>query len=109
MISQYFTRYEAARRAVKAHQADRALLIPELLPGAYQVYRSLSAAKRAGTEATWQCETLAKPSAVLHDLQAFLGPPSKVYVSLSEKPTFLLHDLVIPSPEDWAKLKARDK
>lgn len=107
--SQYFIHYESAKRALKAQQADRALLIPELFPGAQQVSRSLSAAKRAGREATWQCETLAKPSDILRDLQAVAGPDSRVFVSLSQKPTFLLRDIVIPSPEDWAKIEARDK
>lgn len=74
-----------------------------------QIVPSLRAAKAAGKESAWGRETYAKPSAVLQKLQAFFGSGSKVYVSLSQQPTFLLRDVVIPSPEEWAKIEARGK
>jgi hypothetical protein len=78
--------------------------LPRVKP--FQIISSLRGAKAAGREAVWGRETYAKPSAVLSDLQAFAGPGSKVYVSLSQQPTFLLHDIVIPSPKDWAEIEA---
>jgi hypothetical protein len=103
----YFADFEDAERERKFQQTKRARYIPELLP--YQIPRSLLAARKFEREARWRCEAFAKPTEILDELQAVAGPGSRVYVSLSQQPTFLLHDIVIPSPEDWAKIEARDK
>lgn len=103
----WFADFEDAEREPKFQQTKRARYIPELLP--YQIPRSLLAARKFEKEARWRCEAFAKPTEILDELQAIAGPGSRVYVSLSQKPTFLLRDIVIPSSEDWAKIEARDK
>ena len=104
---QHFNDYERAKRKLEALQADRARFIPDLLP--HLVGQSLLAAKVAGRETGWRCETLAKPSEILRDLQAVADPGSRVYISLSQQPTFLLRDIVVPSPKDWAAIEARGR
>jgi len=91
------------RRPVRMTQFDLPFLHP------HQVAQGLFAAKMAGREATWGCEVSAKPSQIFGDLQAVLGLGFKMYVSLSQQPTFVLHDIVVPSPEEWAKIEARNR
>jgi hypothetical protein len=103
----FFIYYDDAERERKRQQAARARFIPELLP--HQVAQSLFAAKGIERKARWRCETFATPTEILRDLQAVVGPGSRVYVSLSQQRTFLLHDIVVPSPEEWAAIKATGK
>jgi hypothetical protein len=73
----------------------------------FQVAPSLLSAKTFGREASWRRETFAKPTEILRELQDVAGLGPRVYVSLSQQPTFLLHDVVIPSLEDLATIEAR--
>lgn len=103
--------HDYSRKRSQPSQPSQVKKIKYILPRvcSNQIVPSLRAAKSAGKEAAWGCETYAKPSAVFQDLQSFFGPGSKIYVSLSQQPTFLLRDVVVPSPEEWAKIEARGK
>lgn len=103
--------HDYSRKRSQPSQPSQVKKIKYILPRvcSNQVVPSLEAAKAAGKEAEWGRETYARPSAVLQDLQSFFGPGSKIYVSLSQQPTFLLRDVVVPSPEEWAKIEARGK
>ena len=102
---------EYTRKRSQPFQPPKAKKVKYVLPRvcSTQIVPSLKSAKAAGKESAWGRETYAKPSAVLQELQAFFGQASKVYVSLSQQPTFLLRDVVVPSPEEWAKIEARAK
>lgn len=80
-------------------------LIPDL--PFWQVTESLHGAKVAGRAVIWGCHTFAKPTEILREFQKVDGPSSPVYVSVSQQPTFLLQDVVAPSPKDRAEIEER--
>jgi hypothetical protein len=91
----------------KKREADRVRYIVRHEP--HEMMVSLSVAKAAGTKKMWGwgCNVYGKPNEVLRDLKKVAGHGSEVYISLSQRPTFWLHDVVIPSPSDWATIEAK--
>jgi hypothetical protein len=99
----WYTDYDHGRRRLRSKRVQ--FILPKVKW--YEIMPSLKAARAAGNEAAWGRETYAKPSAVLHDLQALFGPPSQVSISLSQQPEFALHDIVVASLEHQAETVAR--
>jgi hypothetical protein len=87
-------------------RAERKRLIVQLSPD--KVVESLHAAKAAGRQETWGCDVSGKPGEILRDLQQAADRGSEVYVSLSQRPTFFLHDVVIPAISDWVAIEAKN-
>jgi hypothetical protein len=88
------------RLVVSQRQAINKLNLSQIVP-------HLTAAKSAPIPNRWRCEIDTKPSVLFERLQVTAGRPKpRVYVSLGQHPAFLLHDVVIPSPEDWAKIES---
>jgi hypothetical protein len=86
-------------------RAERRRLIVQLDPD--EVVESLHAAKAVGEEETWGCDVCGKPGEILRDLQQAADRGSEVNVSLSQRPTFFLHDVVIPATSDWVAIMAK--
>ena len=103
--TRFFRNYRDAERDWNYQRGARMDLIPDL--PLWQVTQRLHGAQVAGRSARWGCDTFAKPTEVVRELQKVAGPSSTVYVSLSQQPTFLLQDIVVPSPKDWAEIAER--
>jgi hypothetical protein len=91
----------------KKREADRTRYI--IRHAFHEMMASLSVAKAVGNEKLWGwgCNVYGKPNEVLRDFKKVAGHDSEAYISLSQRPTFWLHDVVIPSPSDWATIEAK--
>lgn len=58
-------------------------------------------------DVAWRFRMHDKPHLVIETLERLCATPAEIYFSHQE-PTFLFKDLVIPSPQDWAKIRAKE-
>jgi hypothetical protein len=90
----------------KQREADRKRFLSKCSPE--KMLQGLWYARGTGSEQKWGCDMYGKPGEILRHLQESAGHGSEVYVSLNQRPTLWLHDVVIPATSDWVSIMAKN-